>query len=316
MSAAPETGHVPVLAEKVVAGLAPVAGETFVDCTAGLGGHAALLAARVGPGGRVILLDVDRGNLERAEARLRSLPGGPAVEAVHANFSSVGEVLRARGITAHMVLADLGFSSTQMDDPERGFSFQRPGPLDMRLDPGLVGTAADLVNALPEARLADLIHSLGEEPFARRIARTLVAARQRSPIRTTTELADLVRKAYGARAETSRMHPATRTFMALRIAVNGELAALERLLDSVGEAARAVAEGRPAWLAPAARVGIISFHSLEDRMVKQAFAGLPAGAGRRSGGSREPLTASEEEVRANPRARSAKLRFLTLIGRC
>ena len=313
-------GHVPVLAGPVMRLLAPGPGQTAFDLTAGRGGHAELLARAVGPDGRVLLVDRDPANLAFARERLAALPGDarPAVEARHASFGAIERLGAGLGAgpspnwVADAVLADLGFASTQMDDPARGFSFQSDGPLDMRLDPTQGETAADLLARLPEADLADAIFHLGEDPFARRIARTIVERRARAPLATTADLAAAVVAAYGARARQSRMHPATRTFMALRILVNDELRALDHLLSSVERGARAVAPAgaapaTPTWLRPGARIAVIAFHSLEDRRVKHAFADWErAGLGTRL--TRKPVEADESEIRSNPRARSAKLR--------
>jgi 16S rRNA (cytosine1402-N4)-methyltransferase len=198
-----------------------------------------------------------------------------------------------------------------MDDPERGMSFRADGPLDMRFDPAASTTAADLLATLTERELADLIFEYGEEPLARKIARKLAQSRERMPIQTTAELARLVLEAYGTRARSSRMHPATRTFMALRIAVNDELGSLRTLLDAIESGANAAGGG--GWLNVGARVGIISFHSLEDRMVKRAFAGL-AKRGLVTALTRKPVTAGAQEVQANARSRSAKLRAVRIDG--
>ncbi len=279
--------------------LAPRPGEVAVDLTLGGGGHAALLAAAIGPAGTIVGFDLDEGSLGAARERL----GGTArLELVHASFVAAPHALAQRGLRADVVLADLGFSSVQMDDPQRGFSFQDEGPLDMRFDRTAPVTAADLLARLGERDLADMIFRLGEDPFARRIARGIAGARRREAIRTTTQLAQIVRQAYGPRARLSRMHPATRTFMALRIAVNAEIEALETFLGQV------LSGG---WLNPGARIAVISFHSLEDRLVKHAFAACEQrGLGRRL--TRRPVTASPEEIAANPRARSAKLRAVVI----
>jgi 16S rRNA (cytosine1402-N4)-methyltransferase len=236
----------------------------------------------------------------------------PAI-AVHGSFVSVGRELEARGLSANMVLADLGFASTQVDDAERGLSFMRDGPLDMRLDSSAGMTAAELLATAGERDLADLISRFGEEPLARRIAAKIVASRAVAPIKTTAQLAELVRESYGSRAHASRMHPATKTFQALRIAVNDEMGALDALLDSIQRAAERTHDGRPSWLAPGARIAIIGFHSLEDRLVKQAFADL-----RKSGLASEILSgavvATDNEAAVNPRARSAKLRAVMVDG--
>ncbi len=299
-------GHIPVLLEETLALLAPRAGEVAVDLTAGGGGHSLALAGAVGPGGQVIGFDVDPAALRAAARRLRA--AGRPFEPVRANFVCAPEHLVQLGLRADAVLGDLGFSSLQIDDPRRGFSFAADGPLDMRYDPDGPVSAEDLLATLSEPELAEVIASGGEDPLARKIARKLVQTRQREPIRSTAQLARLVREAYGARARSSRMHPATRTFMALRIAVNDELTALGALLDDVRRAARG-----DTWLNPGARVAIISFHSLEDRLVKRAFADLA-----RSGLARiltkRPVTAGPDEVAANPRARSAKLRAVRLAG--
>jgi 16S rRNA (cytosine1402-N4)-methyltransferase len=260
-----------------------------------------------------MLCDLDAGNLAFAEARVRSI-AGTEVRSMHGSFANVDRAMLAAGWAADRILADLGFASTQMDDPSRGFSFQNDGALDMRLDLSRGETAADLLARMSESALADAIFQLGEDPFARRIARTIVERRSRAPFRTTHELAIAVSAAYGPKARESRMHPATRTFMALRIMVNDELGALRSLL----EAFRATASKFPSttWLNPKARIGVISFHSLEDRLVKHAFVEWEtAGLGQRV--TRKPVEATDAELRANPRARSAKLRvfeFASEIG--
>lgn len=304
-------GHLPVLARSVLDLLQPRPGQRVVDCTAGRGGHAELLAQAVGPSGHVTLMDRDADNLAHSAARVGAI--GVPVHAVHASFATCERVVlgsRPTGGTdgrtpgADLVLADLGFASNQMDDPARGFSFQQEGPLDMRLDRSAGEPAADLLARITEGELSDAIFRLGEDPFARRIARVIADRRASTPLRTTTQLASAVVAAYGAKARFSRMHPATRTFMALRILVNDELGALRSLLDSVARGCRG-----DGWLARGARVAIISFHSLEDRVVKHAFADLERqGVARRL--TRKPVEADEAEVRGNPRSRSAKLRVL------
>jgi 16S rRNA (cytosine1402-N4)-methyltransferase len=302
------TAHIPVLLDEVLDLLDPQPGETYADATAGLGGHASAVAARVGPSGRVVLNDLDPGNLETATERVRAAVPGIEVVAVHGSFASLPAELGSRGLRADCVLADLGFASNQVDDPERGLSFKAEGPLDMRLDPTRGETAADLVNHLGERELADLIFAFGEERLSRRIAQKLVEARRNGPILTTNRLADIVRSAYpAAMARKSRIHPATRTFQALRIAVNGELDHLDRLLAAVGHAAESAGSGGTAWLTCGARVGIIAFHSLEDRPVKQAFNDL-ASRDLVDRLTRKPIIAGDAESATNPRARSAKLR--------
>lgn len=304
-----DPGHIPVLAREVMDLLAPQPGEVVVDATLGRGGHAVLMAQAIGPSGHLLGFDLDASNLAFATARLEGATA--RISRVHGSFERVADELNSRGLTADVFLADLGYASNQVDDPQRGFSFRHDGPLDMRLDPSGPLTAADLVAQSSEADLADLIYQFGEEPLARRIARKLVQKRGIQPIQSTAELARLVIEAYGRRARTSRMHPATRTFMALRIAVNDELGALTRLLDSITRCAEQPPEQR--WLAAGARVGIISFHSLEDRLVKRTFADLTARS-LASSLTKKPRIASDEEARHNPRARSAKLRVIRMMG--
>jgi 16S rRNA (cytosine1402-N4)-methyltransferase len=280
--------HVPVLPAEVLHWLDPQPGQTIVDCTVGGGGHARLIAERLGPTGRLIGLDQDPAMLELARPRLAGLP----VTLVHAAFDQLADVLRDAGATADGFLADLGVSSDQLDDPNRGLSFQHDAPLDMRMDPTRGETAADLVRRLPERDLADLIYQFGEERFSRRIARRIVEARQTEPIETTGRLAEIVRRCV-PRGKGHGIDPATRTFQALRIAVNDELEALDRLLAQL-----------PNCVKPGGRAVVISFHSLEDRRAKQAF---------RDRGvwqvlTKKPVTAGPDEERANPRSRSAKLR--------
>ena len=299
------SGHLPVLLDTVLDLLSPRPGETAVDLTAGRGGHAEALARRVAPGGRILLCDLDAGNLAFASERVRAV-AGTELASTHGSFARADREATRLGWRADAVLADLGFASTQMDDPARGFSFQADGPLDMRLDPTRGESAADLVARIREPELADAIFELGEDPFSRRIARTIVERRTRAPLRTTQELASAVVAAYGARARDSRMHPATRTFMALRILVNDELGALRTLLAALEQGGREAAAGS-GWLRPGCRAGIISFHSLEDRLVKHAMADWErAGLGERV--TRKPAEASDVELATNRRARSAKFR--------
>ncbi len=297
--------HVPVLPGEVLGLIAPKPGGTVVDGTVGRGGHASLLIPRLGPGGRYVAMDVDPGNAAFARSRLEPIAAdaGVGLTVVHRSFADVPTVLEELGLPGvDGLLADLGFASNQMDDAARGFAFSEDGPLDMRLDPTAGETAADLVNELPERDLADLIYQFGEERLSRRIARKIAEVRVREPIQTTSGLAELIRRAYGPQGHKQRIHPATRTFMALRIAVNDELGALDRLLAAM-----------PDVLRPGGRAAIISFHSLEDRRVKQRFAELErAGSGRRL--TRKPLTPGEEEMQANPRSRSAKLRGFERAG--
>jgi 16S rRNA (cytosine1402-N4)-methyltransferase len=288
-----EWGHAPVLLEDVLDVLAPRPGTVVVDGTLGRGGHAAALVQR---GVHLVGLDRDPDALVAARARL-----GPDAELHHAAFSSIPDVLAGR--LADGVLLDLGVSSPQLDRPERGFSFRHDGPLDMRMDPTRGLTAAEWLDAVDEAGLVDVLFRFGEERHARRIARAVFAAR---PLRTTRQLAEVV--ASVVRAD-GRIHPATRTFQALRIAVNGELDELDAALARV-----------PACLAPGGRFAVISFHSLEDRAVKQAFRRL-SGEGAPVDLRGRPLTPPSfrlverrprkgEDRDPNPRARSARLRVL------
>lgn len=306
----PDHGHAPVLLSEVIAALALRPGETVVDCTVGRGGHAVALAQAVGDSGLVVGLDLDRENLDYAARRVRQ--SGGAFAAVHDSFAAVQEHVLALGRRADAVLADLGFSSSQMDDPQRGFSFAVDAPLDMRFDRTAPITAADLVNTLSERELADLIDEYGEEPLARSIARKLAQNRKAKPIRSTARLARLVIEAYGRRARSSKLHPATRTFMALRIATNDELGALRALLEQVERGAQLLS-ARDGWLNPGARVAVISFHSLEDRLVKQAFASLcKSGLATPLTPGGKPVGAAAAELKENPRARSAKLRAVRI----
>jgi 16S rRNA (cytosine1402-N4)-methyltransferase len=281
--------HVPVLPREVVALLDPKPAEVWVDATTGAGGHTRLLAERVGPAGRIIGLDQDPAMLERARANLAGLP----VTLLHANFDQLTAVLSSVGAKeVDGVLADLGFASDQMDAAERGLSFQQDGPLDMRLDPTSGETAADLIARLSEFDLAKVIYEYGEERHSRRVARKIVETRKQAPIRTTGQLADLVRSCV-PREKGRHFDPATRVFQALRIAVNDELGSLERLLAQL-----------PRIVKPGGRAGIISFHSLEDRRVKQAFQDRTVW----EPVTKKPVQAGDDEVRDNPRSRSAKLR--------
>ena len=295
--------HLPVLPREILELLDPKPGMVCLDCTLGTAGHAAMIAPLLAPGGRYIGLDVDPNNIALAQERLSHTP--VTVDIVRSNFAAARDVLGRLGVeTVDLLIADLGFSSNQMDDPARGLSFNCDGPLDMRLDPSLPQTAADLVNTLPEKELADLIYQYGQERHSRKIARKIVEYRDQSPINTSADLARLVRGVYGRMGSKSkprgrkRIDAATRTFMALRIAVNAELAALERLLADL-----------PTLLRPGAVAAMISFHSLEDRLVKRAFVGMD----RNHGAQRltpKPVVADPQERYDNPRSRSAKLRAI------
>lgn len=276
-----------MLVAEVVRFLAPAPGKVIVDATVGTGGHSAALLAC---GAAVIGLDQDWAALEVAQERLR--PFGGQVRLLHGNFRDLPALLSRLGVTpVDGVLFDLGASSLQLGSPARGFSFSADGPLDMRMDQAGPTTAADLVNHLPEADLARILREYGEERYARRIARAIVRVR---PVHTTGELASLVARLYPPGRH--RIHPATRTFQALRIAVNDELAALEAGLA-----------GALGVLGPGGSLVAIAFHSLEDRIVKQVLR-REALAGRVLVLTKKPLVPGEEEVGRNPRARSAKLR--------
>ncbi len=287
-------GHTPVLLKEAIDFLAVRAGGTYIDATVGLGGHSEAIAKRLGPAGRLIGLDKDPRALEQAKARLAPPPGEqgnwPEIRLVNASFAQLAEQVGPGA--ADGVLADLGLSSMQLEDPSRGFSFQAEGPLDMRMDPRSEPTAEQVVNQLSERELADLIYEFGEERRSRRIARAIVRSR---PLRTTQQLAEVVRAA-ARPMKPERIHPATRTFQAIRIYVNRELEELAALLQGAERA-----------LKPGGRLVVISFHSLEDRRVKEA---LRSGARVGIWGvlTKKPLTAGEEEVARNPRSRSAKLR--------
>lgn len=287
------TNHLPVMASEVVEQLRPERGGVFVDCTVGLGGHSsALLAAGAG---RIIGLDRDLDALDRARQTLA--PWSERVALVHADFRSIDAVLDRLGVTLiDGALADLGLSSLQLEAPGRGFSFQRDEPLDMRMDRNAGETAADLVARSDERELADAIFQYGEERHSRRVARAIVRARRESPVATTGRLATIVRQVIPYRGRL-RIDPATRTFQALRIWVNQELEGLDRFLEAAARRLRSQA-----------RLVVITFHSLEDRIVKRTFRALEKSEVTMRVLTRKPLGPTEEEVRRNPRARSAKLR--------
>ncbi|HEX5959657.1 MAG TPA: 16S rRNA (cytosine(1402)-N(4))-methyltransferase RsmH [Rhodanobacteraceae bacterium] len=302
MSADRELQHIPVMRDAVLAGLQPRPDGHYLDATFGRGGHARAILERLGPDGRLLVMDRDPVAIAHAQ---HAFGGDARVSIRHANFSELGEWDAARtGLDG--VLLDLGVSSPQLDDAARGFSFQADALLDMRMDPGAGESAADFLARADEREIADVLFRLGEERMSRRIARAIVARRAEAPIRTTRELAELVERTLGRRERNK--HPATRTFQALRLAVNDELASLERALPAAAAA-----------LQPGGRLAVISFHSLEDRIVKQFIRGpqpapvrhglpVPAVAPpplRAVGHARKP---DADEVARNPRARSAVLR--------
>jgi len=292
----PPDGHEPVLLQEVLDFLRPATGQTFVDCTLGRAGHAMAIAARLGPRGLLICLDADPRNLEFAAEKLKTSPCPTRL--FHANFSELPDVLQTCGWPPiHGILADLGISTNQLFDPAYGMSFDRDMPLDMRIDPRLAQTAADLVNHLPEKDLANVLYELAQEHYSRGIARKIGEARKNWPIKTTEALAELVRQAVG-KTDRSRIDPATRTFLALRMAVNGEMENLARLLRD-----------GPAFLAPGGRMAVISFQSMEDRAVKNVFRSLEQ-TGVVTILTKKPLAPTSEETARNPRSRSAKLRVI------
>ena len=300
--------HVPVLVDEVRALLQPERGGTFVDCTVGLAGHARMLLESGAT--RLIGIDRDTDALAIASEALASF--GDRVTLVHADYREIASLLDAQGVAEVAgLLADLGVSSMQLDAEGRGFSFRRDEPLDMRMDRTTGETAAELIDRADEKTLADAIYQFGEERRSRQVARAIVAARQQAPIETTARLAEIVRRAVAARGW-QRIDPATRTFQALRIWVNGELDGLDSF---IGRAAQRLQDG--------GRMALIAFHSLEDRVVKHTFRALsrpPSLDERASAGpasseqamlkvlTKHPVIATDAEAAANPRARSAKLR--------
>ena len=284
--------HKPVMAGEATEHLDPSRGGVFVDCTVGLGGHA--LALVEAGASRVIGLDRDLQALDRARETLRDVAA--VVEVVHADYRGFEDVLNARGIgQVDGMLADLGVSSMQLDAPGRGFSFRRDEALDMRMDTTSGATAAEMLASVDERALADVIYELGEERHARRVARAIVEGRKTRRIETTGQLADIVRRAIPRKGYT-RIDPATRTFQAIRIWVNRELEGLDGFLTRAAER-----------LAPGGRLVLLTFHSLEDRVVKHTFRALQA-AGTITIRTKRPVVPSEAEIDRNPRARSAKLR--------
>jgi 16S rRNA (cytosine1402-N4)-methyltransferase len=299
--------HVPVLLAETLELLAPERGGWFVDCTVGLGGHAAAILER-GPGVQLLGIDRDENALLLAAERLR--PFGERVRLVQGGFEELTELLDAQGLDkVDGILADLGVSSLQLDTAERGFSFRRLGPLDMRMGPGGL-TAGEIVNGYAEADLEKILREYGEERDARRIARAIVTARRDKPLETTIELRDLIARAKGGGYEREgRVDPSTRAFQALRIEANQELVALTRLMENAVQ--RMTVDGR---------LVVISYHSLEDRIVKHSLRGYDQGekdqtTGRRRAETRlievltkKPIRPSDPEIGLNPRARSARLR--------
>lgn len=307
--------HQPVMVGEALRYLRVVPGAVIVDATLGLAGHAQAILQAIVPGGFLIGIDRDRDSLEIARLRLAEYAGSWRL--FHDNFKNLALVLNNLGAKpVDGILLDLGVSSYQLLSPERGFSFQTDAMLDMRMDQGQRFTAADLVNSMPEDQLADLIYRYGEERFSRRIAAAIVAERQRGPISRSSQLADIISRAVNVRGY-QRIHPATRTFQALRIAVNRELEGLEQFLKEA-----------VSFLKPGGRIVVIAFHSLEDRIVKTAFRKLsgqcvcdrPPELCQCSREvlahviTRRPVTPEASELAANPRSRSARLRVLERIS--
>ena len=307
--------HTSVLLYECIEALNIRDGYTYVDCTAGGGGHSLEIAKRMGPNSRLICFDRDKNAIRAATERLHDYLD--RVIFINDNFSSLATVLRDLNVTnLGGVLADLGCSSHQFDTPERGFSYMHDAPLDMRMDTDAPLTAYDVVNGYSEADLKRIVYDYGEERFAPRIASFIVKRRSEAPIKTTHELADIIKSAIPASNRADGPHPAKRTFQAIRIEVNGELDAITPLIDAASTA-----------LLPTGRIAIISFHSLEDRPVKQAFKKLTAGCtcpkdfpicicGKKpiiKEVNKKPILPSDEELKSNPRSRSAKLRVAEKI---
>jgi len=297
--------HVPVLVDEVRTLLEPQRGGVFVDGTVGLGGHARMLLE----GGAERLIGIDRDPHALELAREALIPFGDRVTLVHADYRALTTVLEAQGVRRVMgVLLDLGVSSMQLDEEGRGFSFRRDEPLDMRMDRSQGQTLAERLAEVEESELADVIFQFGEERKSRRVARAIVEARQREPLERTGQLAAIVRRAVGGPWQ--RIDPATRTFQALRIWVNGELDGLD---SCIGRAVNVLQP--PSDETPGGRLAVISFHSLEDRIVKHTFRALAhRDAPRARVLTKRPIVAGDEEVAANPRARSAKLRGVERVA--
>lgn len=293
--------HVSVMPREVLEYLNPQPGQCFVDGTLGLAGHSVLIAERLGPTGQLIGIDQDQQSLAKAKERLSFFQG--RLDLCHSNFSDYDEVLKRLAVTkVDGMLFDLGISSFQLDDLERGFSFKSSGPLDMRMNRSAPVTAKDLVNQLPEEELADLIFKFGEERFSRRIARSIAQYRQQKPFETVQELEQVIFSSVPVSYRRQKIHPATRTFQALRIAVNKELDSLQTMLENF-----------PQHLKEGGRIAVISFHSLEDRLVKERFRELSR-LGEVEINTKKPLRPGEDEVRMNSRSRSARLRVAERIS--
>ena len=296
----PSSGHDPVLLTEVLELLEVTEGKTVVDCTLGRGGHARAMADRLGKTGLLIGMDADPRNLEFAAGRLAGTEC--EVRLFHANFSELEHVMEQAKIgPVDAILADLGLSTNQLFDPQYGLSFAADTALDMRIDPRTPLSAADVVNRWPEEKIADLLFHMAQERGSRRIARNIVQRRRATPIRTTGELAQIIYDSIG-RGARDKIDPATRTFMALRMAVNKEIENLQTLLRTA-----------PRMLKVGGRMGVISFHSTEDRMVKQAVRDAQEQMVLKAV-TKKPVVPQDAEMGANPRSRSAKLRVASRIG--
>ncbi len=293
--------HVPVMHQEVMEFLNPSAGGCFLDCTLGMAGHASSIIEKIGATGHLIGLDRDERSLELAREKLAGFRG--RLDLVHSDFRDFDGVLKRLGVEAvDGMLFDLGISSFQLDNPQRGFSFRLEGPLDMRMDQNGFISAYDLVNTLTEEELAKIIFNFGEERFSRRIARAITQHRTRKPIETTQELEEIIFKSVPVSYRRQKIHPATRTFQAIRIAVNRELESLKIALDKCTD-----------YLKVGGRVGVIAFHSLEDRIVKEKFKALSKDK-KISLVFKKPLRPGDEETQFNSRARSARLRVAERIA--
>jgi 16S rRNA (cytosine1402-N4)-methyltransferase len=304
----PAGTHIPILVDEVTSLLSPAPGDLIADCTLGYGGHATVFLPRIAPGGRLVGLDFDGRELARTTDRLANMQTGVAISTHRSHFAGLAKILAAEGLEGFdIIFADLGVSSMQLDDPARGFSYKHDGPIDMRMDDRLPLTAADLIAKLSGRELAAALQSLGDEPHAARIAAAMVAARAKKPVQTSRQLVDLIFAAKGTtrrawreqqrESEGRRLHPAARTFQALRMLVNDEVGGLEQFLRIL-----------PYCLRPGGRVGVITFHSGEDTRVAAHFAG-GLQAGLYTEAAAEPVTPSGAEIRANPRSRSARFRW-------
>jgi 16S rRNA (cytosine1402-N4)-methyltransferase len=301
----PAGTHIPILVAEIMATLGPSAGDIAADCTIGYGGHAAEFLKRIGTGGKLVGLDMDGQELERTRQRLSAFQSQMSLH--HSNFAGIVKVMGHEGLDGFdIIFADLGVSSMQIDNPQRGLSYKHDGPLDMRMDLRRKQTAADLLKTLPQKALSDALHELSDEPDHQAIAQHIVERRLTDPPTTTAQLVELIFDAKGLSIEYWKqqqkfkpglLHPAARTFQALRILVNDELAAVKELLRVA-----------PLCLRPGGRIGIISFHSGEDRLVKQAFArGLQEGVYQAA--AENVIIPQHSEIASNPRSTAAKFRW-------